>query len=107
VYGPGHDGFFQSPDGSEDWIVYHANPSSSQSRGTARTTRIQKTTWNADGSPNLGVPVATGTAQTVPSGEPVVTYYRPAGPGGVGSLHEDLRTRSSNPALSLRPGSSR
>jgi hypothetical protein len=76
VYGPGHNGFFQSPDGAEDWIVYHANSSSSQGCGTTRTTRIQKITWNTDGSPNLGVPVATGTALTVPSGEPVVTYYR-------------------------------
>jgi GH43 family beta-xylosidase len=76
VYGPGHNGFFQSPDGTEHWIVYHANSSSSQGCGTSRTTRVQKITWNADGSPNLGVPVATGTALTVPSGEPAVTYYR-------------------------------
>lgn len=24
AYGPGHNGFFKSPDGTEDWIVYHA-----------------------------------------------------------------------------------
>ncbi|SPF06528.1 family 43 glycosylhydrolase [Streptomyces sp. MA5143a] len=76
VYGPGHNGFFKSPDGTEDWIVYHANTSSTQGCGATRTTRIQKITWNADGSPNLGVPVATNTALTVPSGEPEVTYYR-------------------------------
>ncbi|NNN35377.1 family 43 glycosylhydrolase [Streptomyces sp. S3(2020)] len=76
VFGPGHNGFFKSPDGTEDWIVYHANSASTQGCGTTRTTRIQKITWNADGSPTLGVPVATGTAQTVPSGEPTVTYYR-------------------------------
>ncbi|MCX5259275.1 family 43 glycosylhydrolase [Streptomyces canus] len=76
VYGPGHNGFFKSPDGTEDWIVYHANPVSTDGCYTTRSTRIQKITWNADGSPNLGVPVATGTALTVPSGEPVVTYYR-------------------------------
>ena len=28
VYGPGHNGFFKSPDGTEDWIVYHANTGS-------------------------------------------------------------------------------
>jgi len=27
VYGPGHNGFFKSPDGTEDWIVYQANAS--------------------------------------------------------------------------------
>lgn len=76
VYGPGHNGFFKSPDGTEDWIVYHANSSSTQGCGATRTTRIQKITWNPDGSPNLGVPVATNTALTVPSGEPAVTYQR-------------------------------
>ena len=25
VFGPGHNGFFKSKDGTEDWIVYHAN----------------------------------------------------------------------------------
>jgi GH43 family beta-xylosidase len=27
VFGPGHNGFFTSPDGTEDWIVYRANAS--------------------------------------------------------------------------------
>jgi GH43 family beta-xylosidase len=76
VYGPGHHGFFTSPDGSENWIVYHANSSPTTGCGATRTTRIQKFTWNADGTPNLGVPVSTSTALTVPSGEPAVTYYR-------------------------------
>ena len=35
-----------------------------------RTTRAQKFTWNADGTPNFGVPVALGTQLAVPSGEP-------------------------------------
>jgi GH43 family beta-xylosidase len=30
VYGPGHNGFFLSPDGKENWIIYHANSSSDQ-----------------------------------------------------------------------------
>jgi hypothetical protein len=34
-----------------------------------RTTRVQKFTWNADGTPNFGVPVSLDTALTVPSGE--------------------------------------
>ncbi|WP_027345122.1 family 43 glycosylhydrolase [Hamadaea tsunoensis] len=70
VYGPGHNGFFKSPDGTEDWIVYHANSSASGGCDMNRTTRAQKITWNADGTPNFGTPVATGVTLTAPSGEP-------------------------------------
>jgi GH43 family beta-xylosidase len=70
VYGPGHNGFFKSPDGTEDWIVYHANSSASQGCDINRTTRAQKFTWNADGTPNFGTPVNSGVAIQAPSGEP-------------------------------------
>ncbi len=70
VFGPGHNGFFKSPDGTEDWIVYHANSSVSGGCDMNRSTRAQKITWNADGTPNFGVPVALGTRLAVPSGEP-------------------------------------
>ncbi|GAA2703252.1 family 43 glycosylhydrolase [Actinoplanes palleronii] len=69
VFGPGHHSFFTSPDGTETWIAYHANSSASQGCGTTRTTRVQKISWNADGTPNLGVPVSTGTVLAAPSGE--------------------------------------
>lgn len=69
VYGPAHNGFFKSPDGSEDWIVYHANASASGVCDTRRTTRAQKINWNADGTPNFGVPVSTSADVIVPSGE--------------------------------------
>ncbi len=70
VYGPGHGNFFKSPDGTEDWMAYHANSSASQGCDVNRTTRAQKFTWNADGTPNFGVPVSLSTTQTSPSGEP-------------------------------------
>jgi len=70
VYGPGHHSFFTSPDGTETWIAYHANDTASQGCGTTRTTRVQKISWNANGTPNLGVPVATTTVLAGPSGEP-------------------------------------
>lgn len=73
VYGPGHNGLFSSPDGTENWIVYHANSSASGGCGNARTTRAQKFTWNAGGTPNLGTPVATGTTLAGPSGETAAT----------------------------------
>ncbi len=69
VFGPGHNGFFKSPDGTEDWIVYHANDSAGGGCDLNRTTRAQKFTWNADGTPNFGTPAALGTPLPVPSGE--------------------------------------
>ncbi|MFG3343423.1 family 43 glycosylhydrolase [Glycomyces sp. NPDC048151] len=69
VYGPGHNGFFKSPDGTEDWIVYHANDAASEGCGNTRDTRIQEFTWNADGTPNFGRPVSKSTVLPVPSGE--------------------------------------
>ena len=75
VFGPGHNGFFTSPDGSESWIVYHGNATSSQGCGNTRSTRIQRFTWNGDGTPNFGSPVSTTTDVAVPAGErgPVTT----------------------------------
>ena len=69
VFGPGHNGFFTSPDGTEDWIVYHANTAGGGC-DINRTTRAQKFTWNADGTPNFGIPVRLGVQLPVPSGEP-------------------------------------
>ena len=69
VYAPGHNTFFKSPDGTEDWIAYHANDKESDVCDMGRTPRIQKFTWNADGTPNFGEPVAETTELPVPSGE--------------------------------------
>ncbi|WP_197480016.1 glycoside hydrolase family 43 protein [Paenibacillus swuensis] len=72
VYGPGHNAFTVSPDGSEDWNIYHASPNPGQGgcgSGQYRDVRVQKVNWNSNGSPNLGVPASTSTALPVPSGE--------------------------------------
>lgn len=69
AFGPGHNGFFVSPDGKENWVIYHANNTSGEGCGDARNPRIQKFTWNSDGSPNFGTPVAINTAIKKPSGE--------------------------------------
>ena len=68
VYGPGHNSFFQSPDGTEDWICYHAK-STSRYAYRNRSTRLQRFGWNEDGTPNFGVPLALDTDIPVPSGE--------------------------------------
>ncbi|MGJ6965888.1 RICIN domain-containing protein [Streptosporangium sp. G11] len=80
VYGPGHNGFFTSPDGTESWIVYHGNASPGDGCGSTRSTRAQKFTWNSDGTPNFGAPASTGTDLPVPSGElgPITTAVRGA-----------------------------
>jgi GH43 family beta-xylosidase len=69
VYAPGHNGFFQSPDGTEDWIVYHATRSPDMGCDGQRTTRVQKIHWNADGTPDFGVPAATTEEIAAPSGD--------------------------------------
>lgn len=66
VFGPGHCGFFKSPDGSEDWIVYHAKMTSAYTYA-GRTTRAQKFGWNADGTPDFGVPLPLSAAIPEPS----------------------------------------
>ena len=69
VYAPGHNSFFKSPDGTEDWILYHANDEPGQGCGRFRSPRAQKFTWNADGTPNFGQPMSTKTPLPRPSGE--------------------------------------
>lgn len=94
VFGPGHNGFFTSPDGTESWIVYHANDSAAGGCDNRRTTRAQKFTWNADGTPNFGTPVATGTRLPAPSGE-----------SGTPSGSFTLVNRNSGKCLDLANGS--
>ncbi|MGW1319916.1 glycoside hydrolase family 43 protein [Streptomyces sp. NPDC002426] len=88
VFGPGHHAFFTSPDGTEDWIVYHAKTTSVNTYSD-RTTRAQKFTWRADGTPDFGRPLALGATQDLPSGDPGSGNYwinddgRSSGSGGV------------------------
>jgi len=65
VRGVGHASFTKSPDGSQDWIVYH-----SMEQSGLRSVRIQPFTWNPDDSPNFGQPVPTGVPLAAPSNNP-------------------------------------
>ena len=67
VYAPGHNSFFKSPDGKQDWILYHANEKAGQGCGGFRSPRTQQFTWKADGTPDFGIPIKTGTPLTEPS----------------------------------------
>ncbi|MDL4818484.1 family 43 glycosylhydrolase [Actinomadura opuntiae] len=72
VWSVGSNGFFTSPDGTEDWIVYQAKNTGASGDNTyaGRDTRAQRFTWNADGTPNFGAPVAKGADLALPSGDP-------------------------------------
>jgi len=67
VHGVGHGSFTKSPDNSEDWIIYHSKVDTVP--GWKRDVRLQRFTWNTDGSPNFGIPVNPDTPLNLPSGE--------------------------------------
>ena len=69
AFGPGHNSFFKSPDGTEDWILYHANVGSQQGCGAKRAPRAQRFGWKADGTPDFGRPVSVGKPLPRPAGE--------------------------------------
>jgi GH43 family beta-xylosidase len=64
-FGPGHNSFTVSEDGQSDILVYHdrnyQNISGDPLNDPNRRTRIQKVYWNADGTPNFGIPVPDGS----------------------------------------------
>ncbi|MDO7877079.1 glycoside hydrolase family 43 protein [Hymenobacter sp. ASUV-10] len=68
VWGPDHNSFTKSPDGREDWLVYHAK-AAADGKCEGRSSRMQKFGWNADGTPNFGAPVTLTAPQARPSGE--------------------------------------
>ncbi|MBN2486783.1 MAG: RICIN domain-containing protein [Bacteroidales bacterium] len=81
AYGPGHHCFFKSPDGSEDWIAYHAVTLSGGACDNNRTTRAKRIVWNTDGMPEFGKPGITGIRKKAPSGEPSILTTSPLANG--------------------------
>lgn len=67
VFATGHNSFFVSPNGKENWILYHANTHPGDGCGNKRSPRAQSFTWNADGTPNFGEPVKEGTPLAIPA----------------------------------------
>ena len=67
VYGVGHASFTTSPDGTEDWIVYHSKVDTLP--GWDRVIRMQEFGWRPDGAPDFGTPAPTGSPIRVPSGQ--------------------------------------
>jgi len=68
VYGVGHPTFVKSPNGTENWIAYHAKRLSTDGWGD-RSVRAQKFYIDSAGSLNLGVARSVTIPQPKPAGE--------------------------------------
>ena len=68
AYATGHNCFFKSPDGTQDWILYHANAEPGQGCGRFRAPRAQPFHWRPDGTPDFGRPIPLEVPIPRPSG---------------------------------------
>lgn len=68
AYGAGHISFFNESSKDNTYIVYQAYSDSGQDCLDNRSPRMQKVSWDEDGIPILGTPVALG----VPIPEPII-----------------------------------
>lgn len=73
VYGTGHNSFFKSPDGREDYILYHARDTQVDppGMGDTRSPRMQKIEWGVDDYPLFGTPCSKCKRLKKPSGTPL------------------------------------
>lgn len=71
VVAVGHNSFVKSPDGKEDWIIFHGiSEQRGQKLNTAlRSTRAQPFYWNGEGWPEFGEPLRGSEELRKPSGE--------------------------------------
>lgn len=67
VHGTGHASFTVSPDGTENWMVYHSKVDTTP--GWDRVIRMQEFSWHPDRSPDFGTPVPPGEPIPLPSGQ--------------------------------------
>ena len=67
VHGVGHASFTTSPDGTENWIVYHSKIDLKP--GWNRDVRLQRFTFGKDGAPVFGEPDLVTKKQPKPSGK--------------------------------------
>ena len=68
AYGAGHISFFNESSENNTYILYQAYSDSGQDCLDNRSPRMQKISWDEDGIPVLGTPVALG----VPVPEPII-----------------------------------
>jgi GH43 family beta-xylosidase len=86
VFSPGHASFTKSPDGTEDWIVYHT--AKHQGAGWDRHTRMQRFTWDIEGNPCFGYPVSKGIEIAIPSERWGRRTRRPRESSSAGRSHD-------------------
>ncbi len=77
TFGVGHNCFVSSPDGTEDWIVYHAKMD--RRDGWRRSIYAQPFQWTRAGLPDFGSPVAASLQIPAPSGEGGASGTEPGG----------------------------
>jgi GH43 family beta-xylosidase len=93
VYSPGHCSFTKSPDGKEDWLVYHA--ARHKGAGWARNIRVQRFHWNSDDTPRFDPPANPDRPVPLPSGE-----------GGRQRLEAETAKRIGKATMEMREGAS-
>jgi GH43 family beta-xylosidase len=65
AWGVGHGCFVTTPDGADDWVIYHAK-TSKRDGWADREVRAQPFTWTADGRPEFGSPLPVERAPALP-----------------------------------------
>jgi|TARA_Y100000310_G_scaffold334935_1_gene415774 GH43 family beta-xylosidase len=65
VFSPGHASFTKSPDGKEDWIVYHT--AKHPGAGWNRDVCMKRFTWDSKGNPVFGQPSTKGVLMDTPT----------------------------------------
>lgn len=68
VFATGHNGFFRSPDGREQWIIYHANSGPGLGCTAKRAPHIGRIGWGDDGRPIFPGPTPRDVRLAPPSG---------------------------------------
>ncbi|MEO5957749.1 MAG: family 43 glycosylhydrolase [Opitutaceae bacterium] len=66
TWGVGHCSFTKSPDGSENWIAYHAKRDTTPNWD--RVIHVQSVDWDSQGRPVFGRPASGGMKFAVPAG---------------------------------------
>lgn len=68
VFATGHNGFFRSPDGREQWIIYHANSAAGMGCTSKRAPHLGRVKWDASGAPRFPLPKSPSSRIAKPSG---------------------------------------
>ncbi|EEY20293.1 alpha-N-arabinofuranosidase [Verticillium alfalfae VaMs.102] len=107
-WGPGHSAFTVSEDGFSDLLVFHARQykeiEGEPLNNPDRHTRIQKLYWNADGTPNFGIPVSDGETPSRLRSSANSTQYIRHNEQGVVTVEADIGSLGENLFRIVSPG---